>query len=180
VLISETLDRSSEAHVREVATELELNNVEVYTLNISRIVTSLTTAPTLPRPDPFPPGARPHPAGTSMDPTTIAQLDGDPGDSADFVPVLEEMYRGVKAIFIRNPARVFTKLTGGREYSFVTQSDLENAIGEIGRVIRSQYILSYSPNNKLEGGYHRIRVDVLHENYKVRTRPGYWMAGVPD
>jgi hypothetical protein len=40
--------------------------------------------------------------------------------------------------------------------------------------------LSYSPNNKLEGGYHRIRVDVAHEGYKVRTRPGYWMAGVPD
>lgn len=180
LLISETLDRSSEARVREVATELELNNVEVYTLNISRIVTSLTTAPDLPRPDPFPPGARPHPAGTSMDPTTIAQLDGAPGDSADIVPVLEEMYRGVKAIFFRNPARVFTKLTGGREYSFVTQSDLESAIGEIGKEIRSQYILSYSPNNKLEGGYHRIRVDVLHENYKVRTRPGYWMAGVPD
>jgi len=180
LLISETLDRSSEAHVREVAMDLELNNIDVYTLNISRIVTSLTASPELPRPDPFPPGARPHPAGTSMDPTTIAQLDGAPGDSADFVPVLEDMYRGVKAIFIRNPARVFTKLTGGQEFNFVTQTDLETAIGEIGRVIRSQYILSYSPNNKLEGGYHRIRVDVAHEGYKVRTRPGYWMAGVPD
>ena len=180
LLISETLDRSSEAHVREVATDLEMNNIDVYTLNISRIVTSLTAAPDLPRPDPFPAGARPHPAGTSMDPTTMAQLDGSPGDSGDIIPVLEEMYRGVKAIFIRNPARVFTKLTGGREYSFVTQADLESAIGEIGREIRSQYILSYSPNNKLEGGYHRIRVYVLHESYKVRTRPGYWMAGVPD
>ena len=180
LLISETLDRSSEAHVREVAMDLELNNIDVYTLNISRIVPSLTASPELPRPDPFPPGARPHPAGTSMDPTTIAQLDGAPGDSADFVPVLEDMYRGVKAIFIRNPARVFTKLTGGQEFNFVTQTDLETAIGEIGRVIRSQYILSYSPNNKLEGGYHRIRVDVAHEGYKVRTRPGYWMAGVPD
>jgi VWFA-related protein len=180
LLISETLDRSSEAHVREVAMDLELNNIDVYTLNISRIVTSLTASPELPRPDPFPPGARPHPAGTSYDPTTIAQLDGAPGDSADFVPVLEDMYRGVKAIFIRNPARVFTKLTGGREYNFVTQTDLDTAIGEIGREIRSQYILSYSPNNKLEGGYHSIRVDVAHEGYKVRTRPGYWMAGVPD
>ena len=180
LLISETLDRSSEAHVREVALELELNNIDVYTLNISRIVTSLTAAPTLPRPDPFPAGARPHPAGTSDDPTTMAQLDGAPGDSMDLVPVLEEMYRGVKAIFIRNPARVFTKLTGGREYGFLSQADLANAIGEIGREIRSQYILSYSPNNKLEGGYHRIHVDVAHEGYKVRTRPGYWMAGVPE
>jgi VWFA-related protein len=180
LLISETLDRSSEAHVREVATDLELNNIDVYTLNISRIVTSLTTPPDLPRPDPFPPGARPHPPGTSIDPTTMAQLDGQPGDSGDIVPVLVEMYRGVKAIFFRNPARVFTKLTGGREYSFITQSDLENAIGDIGREIRSQYILSYSPNNKLEGGYHRIRVDVAHEGYKIRTRPGYWMAGVPE
>jgi len=180
LLLSETLDRSSEAKVREVSSQLELSNVEVYTLNISRLVTSLTESPQLPRRDPLPPESRPHPPGTSIDPTTTAQLDGSPGDSADLVPIAEEMYRGVKAIFIRNPARVFTKLTGGREYSFVTQSDLENAIGEIGREIRSQYILSYSPNNKLEGGYHTIRVDVLHENYKVRTRPGYWMAGVPQ
>lgn len=180
VMISEIFDKSSEARPREVALDLQLNNIDVYTLNISRILTSLTAKPELPRPDPFPPGARPHPAGTSIDPTTMAQMGGAPGDSVDFLPVVEEMYRQTKRVFIRDPARLFTKLTGGREIGFMTQSDLERAVNEIGAELRSQYILSYSPNNKLEGGFHRIHVDVNRPELKVRTRRGYWMAGVPE
>jgi VWFA-related protein len=180
LLISEIYDKSSEVHPREVATDLQLFNIDVYTLNISHILTSLTAKPDLPRPDPFPPGARPHPAGTSVDPTTTAQMGGAAGDSADFIPVIEEMYREAKRVFVRDPARLYTKLTGGREIGFMTQADLEKALSEIGSEIRSQYILSYSPNNKLEGGFHRIHVDVDRPELKVRTRPGYWMAGVPD
>jgi VWFA-related protein len=180
VLISEVFDKSSEARPREVATDLQVNNIDVYTLNISRIITSLTAKPDLPRPDPFPTGARPHPAGTSVDPTTMAQMGGAPGDSVDFVPVVEEMYRQTKRIFIKDPARLFTKLTGGREFGFMTQGELERAIADIGTEIRSQYILSYSPNNKVEGGFHTIRVEVNLPGMKIRTRRGYWMAGVPD
>ncbi len=180
VLISEIFDKSSEVRPREVALDLQLNNIDLYTLNISRILTALTAKPDLPRPDPFPAGARPHPAGTSVDPTTMAQMGGAPGDSADFIPVVEEMYRQTKRIFIRDPARLYTKLTGGRELGFMTQTDLERGISEIATEIRSQYILSYSPNNKIEGGFHTIRVTVDRPQVKVRTRRGYWMAGVPD
>lgn len=180
VLISEIFDKSSEAHAREVATDLQVNNIDVYTLNISRILAALTAKPDVPRPDPFPAGARPHPAGTSVDPTTMAQMGGAEGDSVDFIPVVEEMYREAKHIFIKDPARLFTKLTGGRELPFMTQGELERAIAEIGTEIRSQYILSYSPNNKVEGGFHTIRVVVDVPGMKVRTRRGYWMAGVPE
>jgi hypothetical protein len=62
----------------------------------------------------------------------------------------------------------------------MTQGELERAIAEIGTEIRSQYILSYSPNNKVEGGFHTIRVTVDVPGMRVRTRRGYWMAGVPD
>lgn len=180
VLISEIFDKSSEAHPREVATDLQLNNIDVYTLNISRIMTTLTAPPALPRSDPFPAGARVHPAGTSVDPTTTRQLSGAPGDSGDIIPVLEEIYRESKRVFVSDPARLFTKLTGGRELGFMTQADLEKAINEIGMEIRNQYILSYSPNNKVEGGFHTIRVEVDSPGLHVRTRRGYWMAGVPD
>ena len=180
VLISEIYDKSSEAHPREVATDLQVNNIDVYTLNINRLLAALTAKPDVPRPDPFPAGARPHPAGTSVDPTTMAQMGGAEGDSFDFVPVVEEMYRQAKHIFIKDPARLFTKLTGGRELGFMTQGELERAVAEIGTEIHSQYILSYSPNNKVDGGFHTIRVTVDVPGMKVRTRRGYWMAGVPD
>jgi VWFA-related protein len=180
VLISEIFDKSSEAHAREVATDLQLNNIDVYTLNINRLLAALTAKPDVPRPNPFPAGSLPQPAGTSVDPTTRAQMSGAEGDSVDFVPVVEEMYRQAKHIFISDPARLFTKLTGGREIGFMTQGELERAITEIGTEIRSQYILSYSPNNKVEGGFHTIRVTVDVPGMRVRTRRGYWMAGVPE
>jgi VWFA-related protein len=180
LLISETLDRSSEAHVKEVATDLQIHNVDVFTLNINRLISRLTEKPQVPRPDPLPPGARPRPGMAAGDPTTQAQMMGTFGYGADFVPVIEEIFRATKAIFVKNPAEVYTQFTGGREYSFITQADLEKAIGQIGAEIRSQYILSYSPNNKIEGGFHAIRVEVNRPGLKVRTRPGYWMAGVVD
>jgi VWFA-related protein len=176
VLISETLDRSSEIHPREVATELQIHNVEVVTLNISRILTSLTAKPALPRTNNMPVATRRLPNGASMDPTTVAQYTGAPGQSADFVPVIVEMFRAVKAIFISNPAEIYTRYTGGAEYSFMSQGDLERAIARIGEDLRSQYLLSYNPNNKDEGGFHEIRVEVLRPGVQVRTRRGYWAA----
>ncbi len=180
LLIAETLDRGSEASVREVATALQIHNIDVFTININRLVTRLTEKPQLPRPDPFPPGTRPRPGVAPSDPTTQAQISGAPGYAAEFIPVIEEIFRAAKAIFVKNPAEVYTQFTGGREFGFTTQNSLERAIAAIGAEIRSQYILSYSPNNKLEGGFHRIRVEVNRPRLKVRTRPGYWMAAVPD
>lgn len=180
LLISETLDRSSEARPREVATNLQVHNIDLYTLNISRIVTLATTRPDVPRPDPLPPGARPRVGIGPMDPTSQAQISGTFGYGGDLVPALEEIFRGVKGIFIKNPAELYTRFTGGREMSFLTQADLERAITDIGAEIRSQYLLSYTPNNKMEGGFHKIRVEVNRRDLKIRTRPGYWMAAIPE
>ena len=44
--------------------------------------------------------------------------------------------------------------------------------------LHSQYIISYNPSNKDEGGWHDIHVSVEASNVKVRARPGYWMASV--
>lgn len=180
LLVSETLDRASEASFREVATNVQVNNVDVYTLNINRLITSLTAKPGVPRPSAFPPASQPRAPVAIQEPTSQAQVSGSPGYGVDFVPVVVEAFRAVKAIFVSNPAEVLTKFTGGKEYSFISQSDLERAISEIGRELRSQYLLSYNPNNKVEGGFHKIVVDVMRPGLKVRTRPGYWMAGVPE
>lgn len=180
LLLSETMDRGSEVKVREVAQDLQVHNVDVWTLNINRLVTRLTEKPAVPRPDPFPVGSRPLPNGMAQDPTSTAQMYGTPGYGADFVPIVEEIFTAAKAVFVKNPAEVYTKLTGGREYGFISQSDLEESIAKIGSEIRSQYILSYSPNNKMEGGFHRIKVEVNRPSTRIRTRYGYWMAAVQD
>jgi VWFA-related protein len=180
LLIAETLDRGSEARLRDVATNVQIYNIDVYTVNINRLATTLTQKPAYPRGSPFPAASKPVPGGAPQTPDSVAQMGGAPGNAADFIPVIEEMYRATKGIFIRNPAELLTKYTGGREFSFITQGDLERSITAIGEELHSQYLLSYSPNNKLEGGFHKIRVEVDRPNLRVRTRTGYWMAAIPD
>ena len=46
--------------------------------------------------------------------------------------------------------------------------------------LHSQYIITYNPNNKDEGGWHDIKVTVSRSDSKVRARPGYWMATVNE
>ncbi len=53
-------------------------------------------------------------------------------------------------------------------------------IAGISDELHSQYLLSYSPNNKTEGGFHEIKVIVNRPNLEVRTRPGYWVAAQPE
>jgi hypothetical protein len=136
------------------------------------------SSPAIPRPDPIPPGARHVPAGGANTPTTNAQLTGSQGYGMNFVPLFAEIFRDAKGIFVDNPVEVFTKYTGGREIGFLNQRSLENAVGEIGREIHNQYLISYTPDNKLEGGFHTIRVQVNGGPYNVRTRPGYWLAAM--
>ena len=175
LLISEVRDKSSEGRVRDALIEAEFQNVIVYTINMNRAMAAFTKKAPPPRPDPFPVASRSMPAGVvAATPHNVNQLRGD--QSLNFVPVITEIFTQVKGIFIPNQAEVFTRYTGGREYSFATLSGLEEALSDLGEELQSQYILSYSPNNMDEGGYHEIRVEVNRPALEVRTRPGYWMA----
>jgi hypothetical protein len=52
-------------------------------------------------------------------------------------------------------------------------------VGAIGEELRSQYLVTYRPNNLEKGGFHTIRVEVAMNGVKVRTRPGYWLGPIP-
>ncbi len=177
MLISETRDKGSEGKLRETLVAAEIHNVLVYTINMSRFLNTLLAKTPVPRPDPIPAAARHMPAGGAATPTTMAQYSG----TGNVLPAFVEIFRAAKAIFVSNPAEVLTRYTGGREYSFMTQKALEEAVGKIGEELHSQYLISYNPNNKLEGGWHTIRVEVRgRAGLEVRTRPGYWLAAVPE
>jgi VWFA-related protein len=178
LLIAETRDKGSELKPREALMNLEVANVMVYSVNMSRLVNELTTKAPLPRPEAIPPAARHVPAGGAQTPTTVAQMTGAPGYGIDFAPLITEIMRSVKAVFVANPVEIFTRYTGGKEYSFVTQRDLEQALGEVSREIHNQYLITYNPNNKSEGGFHKIRVEVTRRDLDVRTRDGYWLAAL--
>ena len=187
LLISETRDRGSEGRVRDALTLAQVNNVLIYTVNVNRLAATFTTKMMAPRPDPLPAGSRPLPANVPPTPEATRQIGvTGPSNSADFIPLFVEIFKQVKAIFVDNPSEVFTGYTGGREYSFLSQRDLERAVSNIGQELHSQYLVSYSPNDKMEAGWHDIRVEVLDSTgrdmrgVKVRYRPGYWLAAVPE
>ena len=177
LLISETHDQSSEARLKETLIGAQLANISIYTVNISHFITSLTGKSQPPRPNAQPASAYSMPGGQPSTPTTIEHKTGL-GDRVEFVPLGKEIYKDVKGIFVDNTATLFTQQTGGTEYSFMRQRGLEDAIEAISREIHSQYMISYNPNNKNEGGFHEIEVRLDRPEYTARTRPGYFLASI--
>jgi len=182
LVIGETRDMGSENRGREALVGLQMNNVMFYSVDMSRFLNVLTAPKQAPRPDPYLPAMRgPLPGGMASTPTNIQQLYGTNGNRAEFLPLLLEIYRDAKAIFKANPVELFTKGTGGTEFGFSSQRSLESALAEIGEKLHSQYMLSYSPNNRETGGFHEIKVEITGhpEVSKIVTRPGYWIGPSP-
>ena len=181
LLVGETRDLASQSRAREALIDLQLSNIVFYGVDMSSFNATLTAPPNQPRPDQMPPSARPMPFLVPATPTYVANTYGTNGGRAEFVPLMVEILKDVKYIFKDNPVELFTKGTGGSEFAFVKQRGLEHAIIRIGEELHSQYLISYSPNNRDEGGFHEIVVEVSghSEVKKVQTRPGYWLAAKP-
>ena len=172
LLIGESRDYGSEIRVREVLTEAEFANVVIYSVDMSHLLAALTSRAEPPRPNPIPPQARPLPGGVIGSATTDSQM-----NMGNWVPAFKEIFIATKAIFVSNPLEVYTRYSGGREYSYKTQRGLEQALADIGNELHSQYLLTYPVQQDFEGGFHEIEVRVLKPDLKVRTRNGYWLAG---
>jgi VWFA-related protein len=172
LIIAEKRDRGSEARLREALTEAEFANVAIYSLDISSVVATLTTRGDPPPPPAIPTTAQHIPAGGALTPTTIDQN----YYMGNYIPVFVDIFKGIKSIFVDDTLDVFTRFTGGKEYAFVSERSLERAVEGISQELHSQYLLSYAPNNQVEGGFHEIRVVVMRPQMEVRTRPGYWVA----
>jgi VWFA-related protein len=175
LLISEKRDKASEGRVRDALMAAQLANVSVYSIDISHLLAEFTSKSEPARQNPIPPTAVAMPPGAAVTPTTtnIQQ------NSGNVIPLMVEIFKGAKSIFIDDALDVFTRYTGGKQYPFVSQKSLEKAVSAVGEELHSQYLLSYTPNNLAEGGFHEIRVTVNRPNLEIRTRPGYWVAAQP-
>jgi VWFA-related protein len=176
LLIAEKRDRGSELRLREGLTEAQFANVAIYSLDISTVVAALTDKGQPPRPPSIPPEAQHMPGNYPSTPTTVEQN----YYNGNYIPVFVDIFKAVKSVFVDDTLDVFTRFTGGREYSFIGERSLEKAVSGISEELHSQYLLSYSPNNQAEGGFHDIKVIVNRPSLEVRTRPGYWVAARPE
>ena len=176
LLISESRDNGSELKAREVLSEAEFADVVIYAIDISKFVASVTAPPSANRSvlDNRPPGAvyAQGPAGGVQTPTTISQ-----NNMGNWAPVIKDIYDLAKGIFIPPPLEVYSTYSGGRQYAFKSQRELERAVSDLGEELHSQYLLTYVPNNQSEAGYHTSVVQVLRPDMKIRARDGYYWAG---
>ncbi len=172
LIIGETRDRSSEGRVRDVLTAAEFQNVIFYSVDVSTALTSLTTVAQPPRPSPIPPGGKLNAIGGVETPTDFSRR-----QMGDWTPAITEIFKRTKGIFVDNPVEVFTKYTGGREFAFLSQRGLEQALSQVGEQLHNQYLLSFSVGANPVGGYHELEVRVNRPGLKVTTRRGYWIAG---
>jgi VWFA-related protein len=175
LLISEKRDKASEGRLRDALTAAQFANVAIYSIDISHLMAELTGKAQPPRPNPIPATANHMPPGAVQTPTTVDIQQ----NSGNVIPLFVEIFKATKSLFVDDTLDVFTRYTGGKQYSFVSNKSLEKAVTAVGEEIHSQYLLSYTPNNQDEGGFHEIRVEVNRPRLEVRTRPGYWVAARP-
>ena len=176
LVISEKWDKGSHASLREALIQTQFANITIYSLNISTAVAELRSEPMPQRPPAIPATAEHVPAGAPLTPTTIEQNYYLGNWAALFVDV----FHSVENIFTDNSLEALTRFTGGQGFSFNGVRSLDKAIQDLSEDLHSQYLLSYSPNDLEEGGFHQIRVIVKHPDLIVRTRPGYWIVGKPQ
>ncbi|MBI3696036.1 MAG: VWA domain-containing protein [Acidobacteria bacterium] len=176
VVVSETRDNGSEVHLGETLRTAQLANIMIYGIRLSTTKGKLTQ-PAQAKRDPFPPGvsARPMPPGVVSTPNTQAQ---SRVEVVNALPYIIEAIRGVKNLIFNDPLQLLTEGSGGKQLSPLTEGGMQDSVIQIGEELRSQYLLSYRPNNLDKGGFHEIKVEVTVDGLKVRTRPGYWLGPV--
>ena len=179
VVLSESQNNGSEVGMGEVLRVAQLENIMVYPVRISTLSARVLRGQQ-PIRDPFPAGVqvRPMAPGQVSTPTTMQQSRVDV--TGNTIPVIIDLVRGVKNLIFKNPLETLAKATGGKDYSPRTERGLQESIIQIGEDLRSQYLLTYRPNNLNERGiYHRIRIEVPYAALKVRSRIGYFHGPQP-
>ncbi len=175
MVVAENKNSGSTIGTREVLSEADFAQVTIYPIDISKVISELTSTPQPNRPNAIPPEARPITNGVIQTSTTDSQT-----NVGNWVPVFKDIFDLAKNVFVPNPLTVYAKYTGGQKYFFANQKDIEKAVSDIGATLHSEYMLTYTPNNMEEAGFHQIIVRVKHKDFKITTRDGYYLAGKPQ
>ena len=70
--------------------------------------------------------------------------------------------------------QTITLRTGGRVYLGDSFDNTSAAFAAIAEELRNQYLIGYySTNNKRDGKYRKIKLDLARKGVEVRSRPGY-------
>jgi VWFA-related protein len=179
VVLSESRDTGSKQGIGSILRDAELANVSIYTVGLSSAGSELRAAPTQASgPSYGPTGTFPTPGvpGTPQTPTTTQQSGGAGGGNVDLLsPVVLLGKMGIHLIASK-PLKAASAATGGDHVSARRDRAIEQAMERFGEEINSEYILAFQAPASGPWGFHTVTVQVTRPGYKVRTRPGYFLA----
>ena len=125
------------------------------------------------------PAMHPMPSGVPATPTTVAQTYGIGGGGTRRIhPADGGVVQGREGDLQGQSGGGIHQGNRRHRIQLLQAARLEEAIQKIGAELHSQYFVSYTPNNKDEGGFHTLEVTV--GPYKTQTRPGYWLGHEAD
>jgi VWFA-related protein len=157
IYVGQPVDSGSESRLAELRTEAERNNVAVFALALPIAGKDFVS-------DTF-----------TLEGLSSRSDRGGFKVGADLGRLAPAMRRTAAAAEATDPFSVLTAATGGTQYHFRAQRELEDGISLIGVELRSEYLVSYSPAPG-GPGYHTIKVEVGMPGAKVFSRPGYWLT----
>ena len=170
IAISEARDHGSSAHQGFVLRGAQQLGISVYTVGLSTwkgVSQRLNSVSS-----PFPPGVVARPMPGSQPPIPDAQTNWG-AVNVNMLEIITELVTSTRSFLGANPLKLYSAGTGGMDFSSSDKARMEQALAQIGRELRSQYMLSYRPNNLERPGFHTIEVRVSRPDVKTRTRPGY-------
>ena len=181
-ILSEALDNGSEARLGEVLRRAQLENIAIFSVGLSTTRAELQDKRRDNAPVPIaPPGIMtlPAPPGTVNTPTTEANRNG----GIDLIALAQVLVEHTKSVETKHSLEVGAAATGGAYYSTYKGRSIENAIDEIGGIVHTQYMISYSPKPRSDSGndfgYHQISISLVPEKAqgkKITSRPGYYVS----
>jgi VWFA-related protein len=157
IFVGQPVDSGSESKLAALREEAEQNNVAVFALTVPMAGKDFMS-------DTF-----------SLEGLSSRADRGGFKAGVDLGRLAPVMRRTAAAAEATDPFSVLTAATGGTQYHFRAQRELEDGISLLGVELRSAYLVSYSPAPGVPG-YHSIRVQVGVPGAKVFSRPGYWLT----
>jgi VWFA-related protein len=176
VVLSEAVDSGSVEKLESVLRDAELANISIYTIGLSTTAAEMRSPPSgyYSEPQFGPPGTFPHPGppGAPQTPDTMAATEGN----ANLLALVETLAKLGIHLITPEALVAASVATGGAHISTFHDKSIQRAMNRVGDDLHAEYMIAYNAPQDGPWGFHRVTVRVMRPGYRVRTRPGYFLA----
>jgi VWFA-related protein len=173
IVFSEGNDNGSETTRGEIIRAATGAGVAIYGLRFSPVQALLHNQQEPPPPNTLARNmALPGPPGRPQTPNNVAVYNQNSDISV--IPLASGASQAIRSLHGKDLMEIYAGYTGGVTYSHWKTNELQKQLTRIALEINSQYMLAYTPSTLNEPGFHRLQIEVVEPNLRVRSREGYF------